>query len=155
MRIMREETFGPVLPIMAFDTDDEAVRLANDSEYGPLPRAFGRGIALGRSFGACISGHGDGERYRSCFGISEAPMAGSRPVGSDELTDDCGLRRWSGSKYLDSVFSSVGDQEVCVRVWRGVRAADGGFLDFQFARGIGRRLRGMVRSAGVLGGRKL
>src|SRR5205823_2603131 len=28
MLIMREETFGPVLPIMAFDSDDEAVRLA-------------------------------------------------------------------------------------------------------------------------------
>ena len=34
MRIMREETFGPVLPIMPFDTDDEAVRLANDSDFG-------------------------------------------------------------------------------------------------------------------------
>src|SRR5579871_6582693 len=34
MRIMREETFGPVLPIMAFHDDEEAVRLANDSEYG-------------------------------------------------------------------------------------------------------------------------
>ena len=34
MRIMREETFGPVLPVMPFDTDDEAIRLANDSEYG-------------------------------------------------------------------------------------------------------------------------
>jgi acyl-CoA reductase-like NAD-dependent aldehyde dehydrogenase len=34
MCIMREETFGPVLPIMAFDTDEEAVRLADDSEYG-------------------------------------------------------------------------------------------------------------------------
>src|SRR5579885_1825382 len=30
MRIMREETFGPVLPIMPCDDDDEAVRLAND-----------------------------------------------------------------------------------------------------------------------------
>ena len=29
MRIMREETFGPVLPVMAFDSDDEAARLAN------------------------------------------------------------------------------------------------------------------------------
>ena len=34
MRIMREETFGPVLPVMAFDSDEEAVRLANDSEFG-------------------------------------------------------------------------------------------------------------------------
>ena len=31
---MREETFGPVAPLMRFDTDDEAVRLANASEFG-------------------------------------------------------------------------------------------------------------------------
>jgi succinate-semialdehyde dehydrogenase/glutarate-semialdehyde dehydrogenase len=34
MRIMREEVFGPVLPIMVVDSEDEAVRLANDSEFG-------------------------------------------------------------------------------------------------------------------------
>ena len=34
MRIMREEIFGPVLPIMIVDTEDEAVALANDSEFG-------------------------------------------------------------------------------------------------------------------------
>lgn len=34
MLCMTEETFGPTLPIMAFDTDEEAVRLANDSVYG-------------------------------------------------------------------------------------------------------------------------
>jgi len=34
MDVMRDETFGPVLPIMAVADDDEAVRLANDSRYG-------------------------------------------------------------------------------------------------------------------------
>ncbi|MEN6559250.1 MAG: aldehyde dehydrogenase family protein [Acidobacteriota bacterium] len=34
MRCMTEETFGPTLPIMAYDGDDEAVALANDSDYG-------------------------------------------------------------------------------------------------------------------------
>jgi acyl-CoA reductase-like NAD-dependent aldehyde dehydrogenase len=34
MRIMREEIFGPVLPIVVVDSEDEAVRLANDSEFG-------------------------------------------------------------------------------------------------------------------------
>jgi acyl-CoA reductase-like NAD-dependent aldehyde dehydrogenase len=34
MRIMTEETFGPVIPVMRFSTEDEAVALANDSVYG-------------------------------------------------------------------------------------------------------------------------
>ncbi|MCR9067811.1 MAG: aldehyde dehydrogenase family protein [Rhodobacteraceae bacterium] len=34
MTIYREEIFGPVLSILPFDTEDEAVRIANDTEYG-------------------------------------------------------------------------------------------------------------------------
>jgi len=34
MKIMREETFGPVMPILVVDSEDQAVELANDSEYG-------------------------------------------------------------------------------------------------------------------------
>ena len=34
MQLMQEETFGPVAPILSFDSDDEAVRLANDTPFG-------------------------------------------------------------------------------------------------------------------------
>jgi succinate-semialdehyde dehydrogenase/glutarate-semialdehyde dehydrogenase len=34
MTLMREETFGPVVPVMAFDDEQDALKLANDSEYG-------------------------------------------------------------------------------------------------------------------------
>jgi succinate-semialdehyde dehydrogenase/glutarate-semialdehyde dehydrogenase len=34
MRIMREEIFGPVLPVITVDSEDEAVALANDSQFG-------------------------------------------------------------------------------------------------------------------------
>jgi succinate-semialdehyde dehydrogenase len=34
MRIFREETFGPVAPVIVFDDEDEVVRRANDSDYG-------------------------------------------------------------------------------------------------------------------------
>jgi len=48
MELMCEETFGPVLPIMTFKTDDEAVRLANDSIYGLTAAVFTSNIARGR-----------------------------------------------------------------------------------------------------------
>jgi betaine-aldehyde dehydrogenase len=34
MRIAREEIFGPVLSVIPFDTEEEAIRIANDTEYG-------------------------------------------------------------------------------------------------------------------------
>ena len=34
MRVWKEEVFGPVLPVVSFQTEDEAVALANDTVYG-------------------------------------------------------------------------------------------------------------------------
>ena len=34
MNIMKEETFGPIMPIMQFNSDEEAIMLANDTDYG-------------------------------------------------------------------------------------------------------------------------
>jgi succinate-semialdehyde dehydrogenase/glutarate-semialdehyde dehydrogenase len=48
MQVMHEETFGPVLPIMEFDTDEEAIKLANDTPYGLAAYFFARDV--GRIF---------------------------------------------------------------------------------------------------------
>ena len=48
MKLMRDETFGPVLPIMTFKTDEEAVRLANDSIYGLTASVFTSDIDRGK-----------------------------------------------------------------------------------------------------------
>ena len=91
----------------------------------------------------------------SCFGISEAPHGGVKASGIGRTHGRFGLEEMVRIKYLDSDRLS-GIKKVW---WYGYGAAFArqmeGFLDLQFARGIGRRLRGMVRSAGVLGGRKL
>ncbi|WP_448655757.1 NAD-dependent succinate-semialdehyde dehydrogenase [Microbacterium lacticum] len=45
--IVREEIFGPVLAIATFDTEDDAVRLANDTEYGLVSYVFTQDLARG------------------------------------------------------------------------------------------------------------
>src|SRR3546814_15265150 len=40
MRLWRDETFGPVLPVMRFADEADAIRLANDSEYGLCASVF-------------------------------------------------------------------------------------------------------------------
>lgn len=45
MRVMREETFGPVIGVAAFDDLDAAVRMANDSDYGLVSYLFTRDLA--------------------------------------------------------------------------------------------------------------
>ena len=48
MRVMYEETFGPVLPIATFETEDEAIELANDTPYGLAAYFYARDV--GRIF---------------------------------------------------------------------------------------------------------
>ena len=48
MRVAREETFGPVAPLFRFETEEDAVRMANDTEFGLAAYFFSRDV--GRIF---------------------------------------------------------------------------------------------------------
>lgn len=45
MKVMTEETFGPVAPVMSFSTTDEAIKLANDTAYGLVCYAYTNDLA--------------------------------------------------------------------------------------------------------------
>jgi acyl-CoA reductase-like NAD-dependent aldehyde dehydrogenase len=50
MRVSLEETFGPIAPVIAFKTEAEALRMANDSPYGLLGAVYTRDIARALRF---------------------------------------------------------------------------------------------------------
>ncbi len=54
MRVMTEESFGPVIGIMAVDSDDEAIALMNDSEFGLTASVWTEDIAIATAIGARV-----------------------------------------------------------------------------------------------------
>lgn len=102
MLIMSEETFGPVAPITVFDTEEEAIRIANDSDYGlasyMFTRDIGRAIRVSEALEYGIVGINDG--------IPSAPHV---PFGG---VKDSGLGREGGrfgiEEYLDVKYVSIG-----------------------------------------------
>jgi succinate-semialdehyde dehydrogenase/glutarate-semialdehyde dehydrogenase len=151
MRVMGEETFGPVLPIAAFEDDEEAVGLANDCEFGLAAsvwtRDAGRGERLARRIRAGTVMVND---VISCFGISEAPHGGVKASGTGRTHGRFGLEEMTRLKYVDSDWTPG-----MKKVWWYGYGSDfarqmEGFLDMEFARGMGTRLRGALRAAGVV-----
>ena len=143
MHIMREETFGPVLPVMPFDTDEEAVRLANDSDYGLAASIWTRDRARGESLARRIlAGTVMVNDAVACFGISEAPHGGVKASGMGRTHGRFGMEEMVRIKHVDS------DRLPGMKkIWwygygQGFTRQMEGFLDLMFARGLGQRLRG-------------
>jgi succinate-semialdehyde dehydrogenase/glutarate-semialdehyde dehydrogenase len=91
----------------------------------------------------------------SCFGISEAPHGGVKSSGVGRAHGRFGLEEMVRLKYLDSDLMPAMKKVW----WYGYGASFArqmeGFVDFQFARGLAQRLRGALRSAGVVLRKKL
>jgi succinate-semialdehyde dehydrogenase/glutarate-semialdehyde dehydrogenase len=150
MRLMREETFGPVLPIAPFDTDAEAVRLANDCDFGLAASIWTRDRRRGEALAPRLqAGTVMVNDVVSCFGISEAPHGGVKASGLGRTHGRLGLADMTWVQYLDS------DRLPGVRKawWYGYghdfSQQMEGFVDWLFARKWLHRIAGGLRSAGA------
>jgi acyl-CoA reductase-like NAD-dependent aldehyde dehydrogenase len=156
MRVMQEESFGPVLPIAPFVDDAEAVRLANDSEYGLAASVWthdrARGERVARQIEAGTVMVNDAV---SCFSISEAPHGGMKASGLGRTHGRWGLEEMVRVKYVDS--DRVPRMK---KIWwfgygGGFTGEMESFLDLLYARPLREKLKAAVGATGALWRRKL
>jgi acyl-CoA reductase-like NAD-dependent aldehyde dehydrogenase len=151
MRLMQEETFGPVLPVAPFESDEEAIRLANDSDFGLAASVWTRSRKRGEAVAAKIkAGTVMVNDMVSCFGIAEAPHGGFKQSGIGRTHGELGLEEMVQTKYIDV--------DLLPRVkklwWFGYggqyQQEMGGFADLLFRRELRSKLKGALRSVGLL-----
>ncbi|MDU6924066.1 aldehyde dehydrogenase [Franconibacter helveticus] len=103
MSIMHEETFGPVLPVVAFDTLDEALKMANDSDYGLTSSIYTSSLNTAMK---AIKGLKFGETYvnRENFEAMQGFHAGWRKSGIGGADGKHGLHEYLQTQvvYLQS-----------------------------------------------------
>ncbi|WLD69793.1 MULTISPECIES: NAD-dependent succinate-semialdehyde dehydrogenase [Pseudomonas] len=99
MQIAREEIFGPVMPLLRFDSDDEAIAMANDSEFGLAAYLFSRDAARIWRNAARIE---SGMVGINCGLISNevAPFGGVKQSGLGREGSHLGIDEFLEVKYL-------------------------------------------------------
>jgi aldehyde dehydrogenase (NAD+) len=80
MRVAREEIFGPIVSVIAFDSEDEAVRIANDTEYGLVAGVWTSNLSRAHRISARLEA---GQIYVNEYfaGGIETPFGGFKKSG--------------------------------------------------------------------------
>ncbi len=95
MKLMNEETFGPIIPIMKVKDAEEAIQLANESEYGLSATIFTSDLRRGERLARLINaGDVSINRPQIVFGTPSVPMGGEKNSGVGRRNGKEGLLRF-------------------------------------------------------------
>ena len=103
MKVWKEEVFGPVLPIIAFKTEEEAIQLANDTPYGLGSKVFSTNIERARRVASKIEAGtveiNHGSRWLPCNPFGGYKLSGmGREHGTIGFRELCQIKVISESK---------------------------------------------------------
>ncbi len=99
MMVAREETFGPVAPLFRFDTEGEAIRMANDTEFGLAAYFYTRDLARTWRVGEALE-YGIVGVNTGLISTEVAPFGGVKESGMGREGSRYGILDYTEIKYL-------------------------------------------------------
>jgi succinate-semialdehyde dehydrogenase / glutarate-semialdehyde dehydrogenase len=99
MRVAREETFGPVAPLFRFETEEEVVRMANDTEFGLAAYFYTRDLARSWRMQEALE-YGIVGVNTGLFSTEVAPFGGVKESGLGREGSRYGIDEYTELKYV-------------------------------------------------------
>jgi succinate-semialdehyde dehydrogenase/glutarate-semialdehyde dehydrogenase len=99
MVVAREETFGPVAPLFRFETEEEAVRMANDTEFGLASYVYGGGLSRVWRVAEALA-YGMVGINTGLISTAIAPFGGVKASGIGREGSKYGIEEYLEIKYL-------------------------------------------------------
>ncbi|MDQ5877911.1 MAG: succinate-semialdehyde dehydrogenase / glutarate-semialdehyde dehydrogenase, partial [Pseudomonadota bacterium] len=99
MRVAREETFGPVAPLFPFQTEEEAIAMANDTEFGLAAYFYSRDVGRCFRVGEALE-YGMVGVNTGLISNEVAPFGGVKQSGIGREGSKYGLEEYLEIKYL-------------------------------------------------------
>ena len=99
MMVAKEETFGPVAPLFRFDTEQEAIRMANDTEFGLAAYLYTRDLARSWRVSEALE-YGIVGLNTGIISTEVAPFGGVKESGTGREGSKYGILEYTEIKYV-------------------------------------------------------
>ena len=150
MKIWREETFGPILPIVAFDTPDEAIRMANSTRYGLGGSVFSEDMEEARMYASRMeTGSVNINDCLVTYAFPSLPFGGAKTSGVGYYHGEQGLRNFCRVKSMTEFKGMYSKEFFHYPVSARVKEAMEALLVLLYSESLRARWRALPKTTGI------
>lgn len=146
MKLMKEETFGPVLPVIPYDDIEEAIKIANSTTYGLSGAVFTQDIEEGREIASRIkTGSVSINDVMTVAGAPALPFGGVKESGVGYSHGEIGLRAFTDIKSMTENMDNKNKDFVHFPVLEGTYEAMPDLLRFMYSQSGSQKFKAFLK----------
>ncbi len=152
MKIWNEETFGPILPVVAFDTPEEAIQMANSTEFGLAGSVFSQDMEEARMYaGRMETGSVNINDCLVTYALPSLPFGGVKTSGVGTYHGEMGIRNFCRVKSVTEFTGLYSKEFFHYPVASRVKEAMEALLVLLYSGNMRARWKALPKTTGIAG----